>query len=502
MHILITASGIQDYIFSITQKAASTRLRGRSARLGLVLDRCYQRINEEFEGKLSVVRNAGSRLEVDLDSSLDAGKIRKFLSLLQSDLDHHSIKELDSQVWFTIAAAEADDEVYRELPTGKLRPGQSALQTQLPNTSLRTWNPESFIFKRKIDERKFQREESESARDIPEAKLGRALAREVNTFFRFTSQDTQRIKILDRFVDVRNDDPGGFSFTLKPSTSRSNLIYKPVCRHAPMDKERGRLLDLGEIADQSTGAKFLGVFKADLDNAGKVFSGLQRKERQKLSQDVELFFTKDLQSLIEKHYRDCYVVYSGGDDLFLLGPWNQLIHFALDLRNRLSKAAVGWKAESLTLSAGFKLAHPSSPVRYVAMEVDKALDHAKENQGKNCISIFERLLQWDELEEGIAWAEEFTRSASDRKLSVGFLQRLQYYADESRRFFEGHELSALRMIPLLQNDWLRNRDQIETDLRQRLEARMLPLLKQLNPSGWRMWRIADFAARFACYALR
>jgi CRISPR/Cas system-associated protein Cas10 (large subunit of type III CRISPR-Cas system) len=496
MRIVITASGIQDYIFDITQRAASTRLRGRSARLGLVLDRCHQRIHEAFEGKFKVRRNAGSRLEVEVDSSIDSEKVTALVNHLQSDLDRYSIKELDSQVWFTAVTGTPGDGIYQKLAKQKLQPGRAALQVEDQN-----WDALAFRFKRNIDERKYQREEGE-ARELPEARLGRTLAREGNDFFYFTKVETgTSIPILDDHVVVAEPASHIFGFTLKGSPKRPNLIHKRVCRYAPMDDQNQRLLHLGEIAERSKGAKFLGVLKADLDNAGTFLNNCSEERRQELSPNIDAFFTEKLEGLVRERYRNCYIVYSGGDDLFMLGPWDQLLGFAEELQKELAKVTAEWNAPQLTLSAGFKLTHPSSPVRYLVDDADAALENAKKS-GKNCVSVFERLLKWDELAEGMEWGEEFQGTPEGRKLSISFLQRLQYYAGESRRFFERGELDALSMIPLLQNDWSRNRDQVEQGLRQKLETRMLPFLKQLNNNGERMWRIADFAARFACYALR
>ena len=72
MRILITASGIQDYIFNITERKAGTRLRGRSARLGLVMDLCLLRLQEKFKDAVQVKRNAGSRLEAEIPDGNEA----------------------------------------------------------------------------------------------------------------------------------------------------------------------------------------------------------------------------------------------------------------------------------------------------------------------------------------------------------------------------------------------------------------------------------------------
>lgn len=65
MRVLITASGIQDYIFGINAQSAGARLRGRSAQLGLAIDYCFACLNEQYPGQFEIVRDAGSRLEVE-----------------------------------------------------------------------------------------------------------------------------------------------------------------------------------------------------------------------------------------------------------------------------------------------------------------------------------------------------------------------------------------------------------------------------------------------------
>ena len=116
------------------------------------------------------------------------------------------------------------------------------------------------------------------------------------------------------------------------------------------------------------------------------------------------------------------------------------------------------------------------------------------------------MLAWEEVADGIAWAGAFLgpSTAADRAplISTGFLQRFQYYAAESRRYYEDRYIESLRAIPLLHNDWSRNKDRVDPNLRKRLEDEVMPKLARIGPEGERMWRVVDFAARFACYALR
>jgi CRISPR/Cas system-associated protein Cas10 (large subunit of type III CRISPR-Cas system) len=508
MRVFVSAFGIQEYIFDITQRAASVRLRGRSARLGFVLDLCLQRLTEELGVSIHTLRNAGSRLEVEFDapSQVMAAHIAK----LQSVLDQHSREALDGQVWFTVAAGESSDTAYKDLAYRKLSPGKAALQGH-GNT---IWNERAFTIERQTDERRLQREERDEARALPEAVLGRLLAHRENQYVQFTDKphpDHGPIPVLDRFIHLSAHDPGGYRLKLgQDSGSDQKLSAKRLCRYAPANPD-GSLVDLNEIAKRSQGAAFLGVLKADLDNAGAVFRQCSSDdERRRLSERMEAFFTEGLERVADsKNCTDCYVVYSGGDDMFLLGPWDQLIRFALEFRNQLQQTVRSWGIQGLTLSAGFKLTQPGSAVRHLASEAETALAMAKGHRNvrtslpaKNRIAVFERLLGWDEVSEGIRWAEEFIRAVEADQLSSGFLQRMQYYASESRRYFEDQHLDALSMIPLLHNEWERNKRSFSKELGDRLEREVLPLLRKLTSEGERMWRVIDFASRYASYAIR
>jgi CRISPR-associated protein Csm1 len=513
MRVLITASGIQDYIFNISHRAASARLRGRSARLGLVLDRCLVRITDAFEGKFEIKRNAGSRLE--LEFSLTDGEAAQFLQDLQRDLDEHSLRDLDGQVWFAVASAEGNQEVHGRLAQAKLQMGQSALQSK-KGSGAGAWNEEKFVFQRRVNERGIEKEE---ASKLPEALLGRDLAHEINKYIYFCAPNGQSgIKVLDAVAKSSPDDPArGFrlALTVVERSADPRLIRKRLARFAPLSEDHSRLLDLDEIADRSTGAKFLGALKADLDNLGSTFAAFRPDEEgerhaRELSDKLDKLFTEDLESLLKApRFASCYVVYSGGDDLFLLGPWDQLLRFIDDFQRQVRSSVEAWGHRQLTLSAGFKLVHPKSPIRYLAEDANVALATAKRHchrdekvPHKSSVCIFERVLSWDEVREGLTWADQFVEGAKAQNLSIGFLQRLQYYADQFRQFFDEHKIDGLRAVPLLQNDWRRNTDTIEGPLKLKLANEVQPLLTDLADKSAAMWRMIDFASRCAIYLLR
>ncbi len=511
MRVLITASGIQDYIFDISQRAASARLRGRSARLGLVLDHCLQRFRQKFGNAPEVKRNAGSRLELEFAQTPSG--LHEFLADLQRLLDEYSRTELDGQVWFAVAQGSSRGEAYNELARAKLSMGQRSLQRQEETIGRSSWNEERFLFRSEVNERELGKD---AARELPEAVLGRDLARPSNRYIQFKPTQAPGqcgLRILDHFAEVSQTDPGGgFRWVLEEiqGAADSNVVRKHLARYAPLGDNRG-LLDLDEIAGKSTGAEFLGVLKADVDNLASAFEkiSLNGKATNQLSEQLDALFTDGLENLIKTGgYLHSYIVYAGGDDLFVLGPWDQLIRLIASFHSLVEQSVATWGYPQLTLSAGFKLAHPKSPVRYLAEDVETALNAAKGHHArptslppKNRIAVFERVLAWEELEKGVEWADYFINGVKTQNLSAGFLQRMQYFADQFRQFEEGH-IDGLRMVPLLQDDWRRNIGRVVADLRKKLDEEVKPLLVEPSQKGGRMWRIMDFASRFAIYALR
>ena len=498
MRVIITASGIQDYLFNIMQRAAGVRLRGRSARLGLVIDCCLQLMLEKFGKSVGVKRNAGSRLEVEISRAIN--EVSPVLDDLQHKLDEFSLTELNGQVWFTVALGESKTEAYRNLAQRKLAAGHGLLLRSTQASEPNSWIEEKFLFAPSVSERGI---EKENATSLPEARLGKILSREERpSYIQFVASSKhaeEAIKILDRSAEVSVSDPGGVRFALAGGSGfiGAQPIRKRLARYAPRHKTDDRLMDLDEIADESLGAKFLGVLKADLDNLGTAFSQARTEDgNRKLSDEVEELFAEKLEILIRQKFPFCYIVYSGGDDLFILGPWDQVLRFIASFEPMLQTFA-SQRNLPITISAGFRLAHPKSPIRFLADDTERALRQAKRT--KNCIGVFERTVAWKELRTGLQLADDLISAVAEQGLSKSFLQRLQYYADEFRRLEEGC-IDGLRMIPLMENDWQRNASRISGPVREKLES-IRPQLA--NPAeGAPTWRQLDFGSRFAFYATR
>ncbi|ADD26995.1 type III-A CRISPR-associated protein Cas10/Csm1 [Meiothermus ruber] len=245
------------------------------------------------------------------------------------------------------------------------------------------------------------------------------------------------------------------------------------------EEEEGRKADdpltLAELAEFSTGAKYLGALMLDADRMGEAFAtGFKDEEGQdssspsriaSLSRMLELFFAGEVLELIKNpqtyakrlgwdelkarekaaRYPLIYSVYAGGDDLFLLGPWDVLLEFALDLQALYREFT---QHPALTLSGGFVLVSPSLPIPLLAEAVQEA-EQAAKNAGRNRLHLFGQGVPWDELRNLLPWVRDFRRHL-EAEGKAGLSSALAY---RLLRLWRGHqdedEARRMRYKPLL-----------------------------------------------------
>ena len=111
------------------------------------------------------------------------------------------------------------------------------------------------------------------------------------------------------------------------------------------------------------------------------------------------------------------IVYSGGDDVFLVGAWNDVIAACVDLKNALERFTEG----TLTISGGIGIYPSKYPVNIMAKEVERLEDHSKTMDGKNAITIFDK-------NHGYLW-DEFENKVLNEKLSA----IKEYFVEEDER---------------------------------------------------------------------
>lgn len=196
-------------------------------------------------------------------------------------------------------------------------------------------------------------------------------------------------------------------------SSVTALSYRLNARPWPRNNAGGTAT-FEELAQASRGIRKLGIVRADVDNLGALFArGLGGRATlsrvASLSASLSDFFEGYLQHLCCAEYPGSLgVVYSGGDDLFVLGAWNHAIDFAVRLREDFDRYCGGNPA--LSFSAGVVVVHDRLPLRLFADFAHEAEEKAKRHQRngtvKNAVTLFDTAIGFEELGRFRAFAEE------------------------------------------------------------------------------------------------
>ncbi len=154
--------------------------------------------------------------------------------------------------------------------------------------------------------------------------------------------------------------------------------------------------------DKFKGVEALGILKADADNLGLIFAcGLKRLSLSRLatlSRQMNNYFSIFLPYILDtkEEFKNIYTVFGGGDDLFLIGPWNRIIDFASFLNNSFHEYVCG--NNQITISSGISINKPGEPVPSIAERAEDALKKSKQN-GRDSITLFDEPLKWKDFVE-------------------------------------------------------------------------------------------------------
>ena len=127
------------------------------------------------------------------------------------------------------------------------------------------------------------------------------------------------------------------------------------------------------------------ALKADIDKLGDTFREFYMtsfKKFNRLSRELEFFFANYLPYIIEnnpEYNKNIYVIFAGGDDLFLIGEYKTIIKFAKDIREKFYQFSL----KKATLSMGLVMFKHSTPITFVSKLADEAEARAKETKDEN-----------------------------------------------------------------------------------------------------------------------
>jgi CRISPR-associated protein Csm1 len=216
------------------------------------------------------------------------------------------------------------------------------------------------------------------------------------------------INKTDTFLGNPNDVAKGFQFYGGNDYPKTRLKQGWVAKtfsemagkeETDTDKEGKRIREYATPFEETT-FKRLAVMLMDVDGLGTIFrNGLPSLAAYStLSRNLDWFFKGYLNTIWKDKYSDnTQIIYSGGDDLLIVGRWNELIDLAKEIRTEF-KAFV-CEHEKLSLSAGISFVTAKFPVIKAAEYAEKAEKAAKNYSfstlEKNAISMMGVTMNWD-----------------------------------------------------------------------------------------------------------
>lgn len=274
----------------------------------------------------------------------------------------------------------------------------------------------------------------------------------------------------------------------KNNLLESDLAIRLYLADYSAKNENDEVMTFDDLAKSSCktdkGIKRLGVLRLDIDDLGIAFSSGFVSDKDKiednlryatlsryadLSKDISMFFKVAINKICAGDLTGCVdfeekafnifgiakapkrkvnIIYAGGDDLFLVGAWDEVLEVAIDI-NRAFKQFTNGK---LTLSAGMAMFSPTYPISKMAEIAGLLVQMSKNRKDKNSIALFgmETNLKANgqlECKHIYTWMD-FEMKVCKEKMNY-LLARLSFDGDKFNKLSVGKSL-IYRLMDLIQ----------------------------------------------------
>lgn len=495
-------SGIQEYIYGISTTGAggvAKRLRARSFFVQLLSEAASQRVLREFELPLAnLLMASGGNFYVLLANLPDAAGR---LMTLQRDFDEWLLRETHGALAINLAWTDLPDSdfaagkysavvsrLHARLRHRKAQRLARALQDEKNWRGVDAFAREPFEGEQvckacnRFPAAQFSKPKTDRDPDadpdichqcFDQQKLGRDLTKAQYVLFYDDDKGTTegRITCLGFKVSVRPASPLPESGRPAPflvlrlnhpdlgNVARLPAAVRYLANHVPSEDDGSpwTFEDIAagrKLAEHENSSKLLGVLKADVDHLGLLFQeGLRRDAPSgwdsisritSLSRQLDWFFSGWLEWLLTTSYQECYAVYSGGDDLLIVGPREKTLDLARTIHDDFARYT---QNDEITISAGIAVVKPRFPLSHTVKRADGALARAKE-AGRDRLCLLGDAVTWKEFDFLHKQIAELASCQVDQAPS-SFLYHLLRYAGLYRTYRHEGNAEGLRYHSLL-----------------------------------------------------
>lgn len=424
-------SGIQDFIYTITSKNALKSLRGRSFYLQILTEHVVREIIK-FPSLVNanvIYKGGGSFLILAPNTKKAKNKIKE----IDENINSYLFESFNGKLFFAIDYIELNGESFIVSEGSETKIGEKwrELNSKLQNKKRKKFY--NILTKENFEPMEIGERECEICKKA-DKKTGFKIFKEdteelilCSDCYSFVKageilKETTCILIQENF---EKNHEFGFKIDKKlysfhkeiPEKYEGEILilnkfiegYETLWIANYSSKEKS----FENIVKKGDGAEYLGSLRMDVDNLGDVlFKYLPLEMRTfsriaSLSRLINLFFSvyinrismgflddlKDENGIIIKPLRlnkkkqdeqenknierEIVMIYSGGDDLFIAGAWNDCLEIAIDIKRAFSKFTC--ENPDIGISGGFIVTSPHSPVYHFSETTGKAEDEAKKH---------------------------------------------------------------------------------------------------------------------------
>lgn len=413
-------SGIQDFIYTITSKNAMKTLRARSFYLEIMMEHMIDGLLEALHlSRVNLIYSGGGHCYLLLPNTADT---KERIAQYMAGVNRWLMEQFDVSLYvaYGFAACSADD--LRNKPEGSYSKIFEQIGQQISAQKNHRYTAEDILRLNETEPADYSRECKVCKR------IGKVDEEGVCPFCGAIENFSRNILYSDFFAVISEKEdgalplPGNFYLVagdreaiegrMKETESfvkvyGKNRFYTGKCLSTKLwvgDYTAGQSFE--EYAQKAEGIERIGILRADVDNLGHAFvAGFENAGNHNryvtlsrtaaLSRQLSLFFKLHINRILSeegysiegepKKGRNATICYSGGDDLFIVGVWNEVLELAIDIRRSFAR----FSQNTLTIGAGIGIYEPKYPISVIAQEVAELEDGSKKMPGKDALTLFE-----------------------------------------------------------------------------------------------------------------
>ncbi|MBR1477492.1 MAG: type III-A CRISPR-associated protein Cas10/Csm1 [Lachnospiraceae bacterium] len=426
-------SGIQDFIYTIHSEKALRMLRARSFYIEILMEHIIDSILEELSlSRTNLIYSGGGHCYLLIPNTEDS--ISKFEYCVNTANDWF-ISQFKGALYVAGAYVECSGNILRNIPEGSYSDVYRELSKKLSKIKLHRYSADQIRILNSDD----------GSNHLKECKICHSM-RNVN--------GNDVCGICDRLLDFSGSVLYEKFFCIRKTTDKDILPLPFGCGLIGADEDKLKeLMDkdvdfvraygknkaytgkhiatklwvgdyssgdsFEELADKAEGIHRIGILRADVDNLGQAFvEGFNNKDNKNryatlsrtatLSRQLSLFFKLHINSILanpkytltggNKKARAASIVYSGGDDLFIVGAWDDIIELSVDLQEEFCRFTEG----TLHISGGIGVYSAHYPAHIMAVETEYKVEASKKEINKNAITLLgDSTHKWDAFRERV-----------------------------------------------------------------------------------------------------